>query len=103
MPQSLIPSIPYSNLPVIIDAHVHLYPREVDLDPAGWAARQGERHWAVLCTRKRRDGRPVQTLPTREELLHAMDIAGVARAVLLGWYWESAATCEWQNRFYAEC
>ena len=88
---------------VIIDAHVHLYPREVDLDPAGWAAKSGERHWAVLCTRKRRDGRPVQSLPTIDELLHAMDAAGVARAVLLGWYWEKPETCVWQNRFYARC
>lgn len=88
---------------VIIDAHVHLYPAEVDLDPAGWAARTGERHWAVLCTRRRRDGRPVQSLPTVDELLAAMDVAGIARAVLLGWYWEKPDTCTWQNRFYAAC
>jgi predicted TIM-barrel fold metal-dependent hydrolase len=88
---------------VIIDAHVHLYPTEVDLDPAGWAARSGERHWAVLCTRKRRDGRPVQSLPTIDALLHAMDVAEISRAVLLGWYWEKPETCVWQNRFYATC
>lgn len=85
----------------IIDAHVHLYPPEVDRDPAAWAAAQGERHWAVLCTRRRRDGRPVQTLPTVTELLRAMDTAGIERAVLLGWYWEKPETCAWQNRFYA--
>ncbi len=88
---------------MIIDAHVHLYPAEVDLDPAGWAAATGERHWATLCTRRRRDGRPVQTLPTVTGLLQAMDAAGVARAVLLGWYWEKPETCAWQNRFYAAC
>src|SRR5687768_5718736 len=88
---------------MIIDAHVHLYPEEVDLDPAGWAARTGERHWAVLCTRKRRNRRPVQTLPTVDALLEAMDAADVARAVLLGWYWEKPETCAWQNRFYAAC
>jgi predicted TIM-barrel fold metal-dependent hydrolase len=88
---------------VIIDSHVHLYPAEVDLDPAGWAARTGERHWAVLCTRKRRDGRPVQSLPTIDGLLRAMDTAGIARAVLLGWYWEKPETCAWQNRFYHTC
>lgn len=87
----------------IIDAHVHLYPPEVDRDPAGWAAGRGERHWAVLCTRRRRDGRPVQTLPTVTELLAAMDAAGIERSVLLGWYWENHDTCAWQNRFYAEC
>ncbi|MGH7947106.1 MAG: amidohydrolase family protein [Opitutaceae bacterium] len=88
---------------MIVDAHVHLYPKEVDLDPAGWAAKTGERHWAVLCTRKRRNGRPVQSLPTIDELLQAMDAAGISRAVLLGWYWEKPETCGWQNRFYAAC
>lgn len=86
----------------LIDAHVHLYPEEVDRDPAAWAAARGEQHWAVLCTRRRRDGRPVQTLPTVSGLLAAMDAAGVEKAVLLGWYWEHAATCAWQNRFYAQ-
>jgi predicted TIM-barrel fold metal-dependent hydrolase len=87
----------------VIDAHVHLYPAEVDCDPAVWADAQGERHWAVLCTRRRRDGRPVQTLPALPQLLAAMDAAGIDRAVLLGWYWEKPETCAWQNRFYAEC
>lgn len=87
----------------IIDAHVHLYPAYVDRDPAAWAEAQGERHWSVLCTRKRRDGRPVQTLPTTAQLLAAMDAAAIERAVLLGWYWEKPETCAWQNRFYAEC
>lgn len=86
-----------------VDAHVHLYPAEVDRDPAGWAEANGERHWAVLCTRTRRNGQPVQTLPTLGELLGAMDAAGIERAVLLGWYWENPATCAWQNRFYASC
>jgi hypothetical protein len=87
----------------VIDAHVHLYPPELNLDPAGWAARAGEVHWAQLCTRQRRDGRPVQTFPSVGQLLRDMDAAGVARAVLLGWYWEKPETCAWQNRFYAAC
>jgi len=87
----------------MIDAHVHLYPAYVDRDPAAWAAAQGESHWAVLCTRRRRDGRRVQTLPTLDTLLREMDRAGITRAVLLGWYWEKPDTCVWQNRFYADC
>lgn len=87
----------------IIDAHVHLYPPEVGRDPAGWAAARGEAHWAALCTRRRRDGRPVQTFPDVDRLLRDMDAAGVELAVLLGWYWEKPETCAWQNRFYAEC
>ena len=38
-----------------------------------------------------------------DELLRAMDAAGISRAVLLGWYWEKPATCAGQNRFYAAC
>ncbi|MEX2044881.1 MAG: amidohydrolase family protein [Opitutus sp.] len=87
----------------LIDAHVHLYPPEVDRDPAAWAEARGERQWAVLCTRRRRDGRPVQDFPTVGRLLAEIDAAGIERAVLLGWYWEKPDTCAWQNRFYAEC
>lgn len=87
----------------IIDAHVHLYPPEVGHDPVAWAAAHDESHWATLCTRRRRDGRPVQTFPTTDELLRAMDRQQVDVAVLLGWYWEKPATCAWQNRFFAEC
>lgn len=88
---------------VIIDAHVHLYPPEVGRDPVAWAAGAGEAHWAALCTRRRRDGRPVQSFPTVDALLREMDAARVTRAVLLGWYWEKPATCAWQNRFHAAC
>jgi predicted TIM-barrel fold metal-dependent hydrolase len=92
----------FSSMPVT-DAHVHLYPPELNRDPVGWAARAGEAHWARLCTRQRRDGRPVQGFPSVEQLLRDMDAAGVARAVLLGWYWEKPETCAWHNRFYAAC
>lgn len=84
-----------------IDAHVHLYSPDINGDPAAWAAAQGERHWAALCTRRRRDGRPVQSFPSPGDLLRAMDAAGVERAVLLGWYWERFDSCVTQNRFLA--
>ena len=87
----------------IIDAHVHLYPPEVNRAPAAWAAAQGERHWATLCTRVRKNGRPVQGFPRVDELLREMDEAGIERSVLQGWYWEKHDTCGLQNRFYAEC
>jgi predicted TIM-barrel fold metal-dependent hydrolase len=87
----------------IIDAHVHLYPLAANEDPAGWAEIHGEKHWAQLCTRRRKDGRPVQEFPTVGILLRDMDRAGIARAVLLGWYWEQPETCVMQNRFYADC
>jgi hypothetical protein len=87
----------------IIDAHVHLYPPDVGRDPAGWATMRDEPHWAALCTRRRRDGRPVQTFPTLDQLIHDLDASQVEKAVLLGWYWEKPETCVWQNRFYADC
>lgn len=87
----------------VIDSHVHLYPPELNADPAAWAAARGETHWAKLCTRKRQDGSAVQGFPSVEELLREMDRASVERAVLLGWYWEHPATCVWQNRFYGQC
>ncbi len=86
-----------------IDAHVHLYPPEMNRAPAEWAAANGEPHWAVLCTRRRKDGRAVQGFPSVDELLKAMDAAEVERAVLLGWYWERAQNGAAQNRFYGEC
>jgi len=87
----------------IIDAHVHLYPDELNRAPGAWAKGRGENHWATLCTRVRKNGRVVQGFPGVDELLRAMDDAGVERAVLQGWYWESHATCIWHNRFYATC
>jgi predicted TIM-barrel fold metal-dependent hydrolase len=87
----------------VIDAHVHLYPPEAGREPTAWAAAHGEPHWAQLCIRRRKDGNPVQGFPSVDELLRDMDAAGVAQAVLLGWYWENHTTCVEQNRFYAGC
>lgn len=87
----------------IIDAHVHLYPGEVNRDPEKWAVTRGETAWSGLCTRRRKNGELVQGFPSTTELLREMDRAGVERAVLLGWYWDRPETCVWQNRFYAEC
>jgi uncharacterized protein len=98
VPRSLsLPAMP------IIDAHVHLYPDELNRAPAAWAHAHGEKHWATLCTRVRKNGRAVQDFPGVDGLLRAMDEAGIDRAVLQGWYWETPASCAWQNRFYAEC
>ena len=88
---------------MVIDAHVHLYPLELNRDPVAWGATHAETHWAMLCTRRRRDGRSVQGFPGVDDLLRAMDAAGIARSVLLGWYWQWPETCAWHNRFNAEC
>lgn len=88
---------------MIIDTHIHLYPPETNAAPAAWAAARGEALWSALSTRKRKDGRAVQAFPSVDELLRAMDAAGVDRAVLLGWYWERHATGMEQNRFFETC
>jgi predicted TIM-barrel fold metal-dependent hydrolase len=87
----------------IIDTHVHLYPPEANAAPAGWAEAHGESLWAVLCLRRRKDGRAVQGFPSTAELLRAMDRAEVEQAVLQGWYWENHDTGRKQNRFYERC
>ena len=56
-----------------------------------------------MCTRRRKSGVAVQGFPSVDELLREMDRADVERAILLGWYWANAETCEAQNRFYADC
>lgn len=85
----------------LIDSHVHLYPPELNAAPRAWAEARGERVWAQLCLRTRSGGRPVQGFPSLDGLLRAMDQAGVAQAILQGWYWESEASCREHNRFLA--
>lgn len=87
----------------LIDAHVHVYPPEINRDPLGWARVHREEAWAGLTTRVRRSGRPVQSFPSVDDLLREMDRAQIERAILLGWYWENAASCRLQNDFYAQC
>ena len=86
---------------MIIDCHVHLYPDAAVADPARWAATRGEARWAAMVG-PRADAAPsLQGWTDEGRLLRDMDAAGVGRAVLLGWYWENAATCAEQNRFLA--
>ncbi|HEY4300910.1 MAG TPA: amidohydrolase family protein [Candidatus Didemnitutus sp.] len=86
-----------------IDAHVHLYPPGVNADPGVWGSAHREDHWATLCTRVRADGSLVQGFPSVDGLLREMDGAGIARSVLLGWYWNHPDNAADQNRFFLEC
>jgi len=87
----------------IIDAHVHLYPDELNQDPVSWGTSHAETHWQILCTRRRKNGQPVQAFPDLKRLLQAMDEAGIEHAVLQGWYWQWPETCAWHNDFYESC
>jgi uncharacterized protein len=83
----------------VIDVHVHGYLPEVAADPAAWARARGEDGWLACVLPVGR--RSIQGWASVERTIADMDAAGVAAAVLLGWYWQSQATCDEQNRWYA--
>ena len=77
----------------MIDAHTHFYPENVAANPAAWAERRGEAYWAALVG-PRPDGKSsLQGFPSEKKFLEDMDAAGVERAIVQGWYWESPDTC----------
>ena len=84
----------------IIDCHTHCYPQEVTVNPRAWAEKQGELHWEGLVAPL--GGKSLQDWATPEQMLTAMDEAGLQKAVLLGWYWENETTCRWHNEVIAE-
>ncbi len=88
------------NLSGIIDCHTHCYPHEVIANPRAWAAERGESHWAELVAPVHRLS--IQGWATPEEMLIEMDLAGVEKAILLGWYWEHESTCRWHNQMIAQ-
>ena len=84
----------------IVDSHVHLFPEAASADPQGWAAARGEHRWARMVA-PRADGRQVQGWAGVEQMLRDMDAAGIERAVLQGWYWETPTTCAEHNHLMA--
>lgn len=79
-----------------VDSHVHYY-GEGGRDPLQvWAEELGETHWLRLT----RNG--PQGWAKLDKLLTDMDIAGVEMAILVGWYWETPAACEQQNKWIGE-
>lgn len=87
-------------MPPIIDAHVHLYAPEAFADPVAWGTARKEIWWTRCVAPP--TGKSLQGWATVDQLLRAMDAAGVDRAVLLGWYWEHQETCDLQNAWFAE-
>jgi predicted TIM-barrel fold metal-dependent hydrolase len=63
----------------------------------GWAKARGEHYWAQLVGPRADGKRSLQGFATRDQMLRAMDAAGVERCVLLGWYWENQETCRSHN------
>ena len=84
----------------MIDCHIHRYPPEVFKDPSEWALRMGEAHWIRLVAPSK--GASLQGWADRRRLIEDMDRAGIEKVIMLGWYWESQATCELQNRWHLD-
>jgi predicted TIM-barrel fold metal-dependent hydrolase len=84
----------------VVDAHVHVYPREVAENPAAWGDAHREPAWTACVAPKGR--RSVQGWADPDALVADMDEAGVGACVMLGWYWERQETCDLQNGWYAE-
>ena len=84
----------------IIDVHTHYYPPLVTADPVKWATTQDEKHWRQLVAP---EGKPsLQGWASEAVMLRQMAEAGIAKAVLQGWYWEHSVSCAFQNRWYAD-
>jgi hypothetical protein len=75
--------------PRIVDAHVHLFPPEVDSDRERYAA--GDPFFAHLY------GGPRARMVTVERLLDDMERDGVAEAVIVGWPWQRHDFCVEHN------
>lgn len=84
----------------LIDCHTHCYSAEVIADPAAWAAARGEVHWGKLVAPVGK--KSIQDWATPQQMLAAMDAAGVEQAILLGWYWEKEVSCRWHNVVIAD-
>jgi predicted TIM-barrel fold metal-dependent hydrolase len=80
----------------IIDSHVHAYPGEVIDNPTLWAERRNETFWAAHVA-----GSRIQGWADCDRMLRDMDAAGVAVAVLQGWYWENQSTCDEENQWHS--
>jgi len=87
-----------------IDAHIHLYPPSVYSNPVAWANQRGETYWRRCVAPD--TGPVLQGWASVDQLLSDMDAAEVERAVILGWYWEHAGTCDeniaWQTEWIAQ-
>jgi uncharacterized protein len=78
----------------VVDVHVHLFPPEVRADRSAYAAKDA--FFGHLYSS------PKATMVSVEQLIADMDRDGVARAVIVGWPWQSQALCEAHNSWLVE-
>jgi predicted TIM-barrel fold metal-dependent hydrolase len=84
----------------IVDAHIHMYPREVFADPIAWGTAQGEPWWTYCVAPPHKP--TIQGWADIPRLLSDLQRAGIGQAVMLGWYWERQETCELQNQWFID-
>jgi predicted TIM-barrel fold metal-dependent hydrolase len=83
-----------SNRTPVIDAHTHIFPREIVDDRASFVAR--ELWFEQLYTNQK------ALLVGADELLSSMDAAGVFHSVVCGFPWRDDSLCRLHNDFMAE-
>ena len=79
--------------PVVVDAHTHAFPPDCVLDRSRHVQRDrwfGELYEA-----------PTARMIHADDLLRAMDAAGVRQAVMCGWPWSDAGLCREHNDYMA--
>ncbi len=80
---------------MIVDCHAHVFPDGVRQERTRFQARDA---WFADLY-----GAPERKLACAEDVLAAMDAAGVDRTVLLGFPWRDSAICALHNDYLIEC
>ena len=78
----------------VVDAHVHVFPEEIDRDRAAWLLRDG---WFNALYQN-----PNARLATTEDLIESMDRAGVDHSIVCGFPWSDDAHCAFHNEYMAD-
>src|SRR3954451_2040425 len=78
----------------IVDCHVHVFPPEVVSGRELWKARDA---WFGALY-----GNPKSRLTSAEDLIAAMDGAGVATSVVCGFPWRDLSHCREHNDYLAD-
>jgi uncharacterized protein len=78
----------------VVDAHVHIFPDDVERDRAEWLLRDG---WFNALYQN-----PKARLATAEDLIESMDMAGVDHSIVCGFPWSDDAHCTFHNDYMAD-
>ena len=79
---------------MIVDAHTHLFPPEIEAERESFLARDAWFGEAFAS--------PKATFVTPEAMISSMEGAGIDTSVVVGWPWRDVAHCDWHNTFLAD-